>query len=80
MINKNDILFSEIRPKNKRYAFVTFESDDYVVSTKFMEKAFEGIVKPIDDKIFNNSKTVNSLSETRDKLLPKLMSGEIRVK
>ena len=35
-IQPNDILFSEIRPANKRYAYVDFESSDYVVSTKFM--------------------------------------------
>jgi type I restriction enzyme S subunit len=35
-IQPNDILFSEIRPANKRYAFVDFDSRDYVVSTKFM--------------------------------------------
>lgn len=35
-IQKGDILFSEIRPKNKRYAFVDFKADDYVVSTKLM--------------------------------------------
>ncbi|MBM9520923.1 restriction endonuclease subunit S [Desulforhopalus vacuolatus] len=35
-IVEGDILFSEIRPANRRYAEVTFDSDDYVVSTKFM--------------------------------------------
>lgn len=35
-IKKGDILYSEIRPKNKRYAIVDFEVDDFVVSTKFM--------------------------------------------
>lgn len=35
-IRQGDILFSEIRPANKRYALVTFPSDDYVVSTKLM--------------------------------------------
>ncbi len=35
-IKKDDILFSEIRPANKRYALVRFEADDYVVSTKLM--------------------------------------------
>lgn len=35
-IAKGDILFSEIRPANKRYALVTFPADDYVVSTKLM--------------------------------------------
>jgi len=35
-IRHDDILFSEIRPANKRYAYVDFDSSDYVVSTKFM--------------------------------------------
>ncbi len=35
-IRRGDILFSEIRPKNKRYAVVRIDSDDYVVSTKLM--------------------------------------------
>lgn len=35
-IIKGDILFSEIRPANGRYAEVTFDAEDYVVSTKFM--------------------------------------------
>lgn len=35
-IRKGDILFSEIRPANKRFAKVDFEASNYVVSTKFM--------------------------------------------
>ena len=35
-IRQGDILFSEIRPKNKRYAFVDFDAKNYVVSTKLM--------------------------------------------
>lgn len=35
-IKKGDILFSEIRPGNKRYAVVEDDADDYVVSTKLM--------------------------------------------
>lgn len=36
-IKNNDILYSEIRPKNKRYAYVNVEKpEDYVVSTKLM--------------------------------------------
>ena len=35
-IKLNDILYSEIRPANKRYAFVDFNPDNYVVSTKLM--------------------------------------------
>lgn len=36
-IKYKDILFSEIRPKNRRFAFVNIENtEDYVVSTKLM--------------------------------------------
>ncbi len=32
----NDLLYSEIRPQNSRYALVDFDCENYVVSTKFM--------------------------------------------
>lgn len=35
-IKKGDLLFSEIRPANKRYALVDFDADNFVVSTKLM--------------------------------------------
>ena len=33
---KDDILYSEIRPANRRYAYVDFEPKDYIASTKLM--------------------------------------------
>ena len=33
---KDDILYSEIRPKNRRFANIDFNSQDYVASTKLM--------------------------------------------
>ncbi|MBV1929030.1 MAG: restriction endonuclease subunit S [Gammaproteobacteria bacterium] len=45
-IKKNDILYSEIRPKNKRFAYVVEDCDDYVVSTKFMIIRSLGFVHP----------------------------------
>ena len=35
-IQKGDILYSEIRPANKRFALVRVNAEDYVVSTKLM--------------------------------------------
>jgi len=35
-IQRGDILYSEIRPINRHFAYVNFDSDDYVVSTKLM--------------------------------------------
>lgn len=40
----------------------------------------ETLLKPIFGKIANNTKQIQTLTKTRDTLLPKLMSGEIRIK
>ena len=40
---------------------------------------FSGVVKPIFDKIEINQNQIQSLNKTRDTLLPKLMSGQVRV-
>jgi type I restriction enzyme, S subunit len=41
---------------------------------------FETTVKPINDKIIKNCSQIRTLETLRDTLLPKLMSGEVRVK
>jgi type I restriction enzyme S subunit len=43
-------------------------------------KAFESFASPLIDRIISNVHQTRSLSEVRGLLLPKLMSGEIRVK
>jgi type I restriction enzyme S subunit len=42
-IQKDDILYSEIRPENKRFAYVFFDGKEHVVSTKLM------VLRPIAD-------------------------------
>ena len=42
----NDILLTEIRPGNGRYAYVDFDASNYVVSTKFMVIETLGRVSP----------------------------------
>lgn len=136
-IYPQDILFSEIRPANKRYAYVDFDSQDYVVSTKFMiirnndlinnkllyriltraetlaefqniaesrsgtfpqitfdvighiqfvipnieiQNDFQSIVGNWEQQQTNNLKENKSLIKLRDTLLPKLISGEVRLK
>ena len=37
-------------------------------------------LKPIDDKIIENTTQIQTLEKMRDTLLPKLMSGKVRVK
>ncbi|MCC2591619.1 restriction endonuclease subunit S [Chryseobacterium sp. MFBS3-17] len=136
-IQRKDILFSEIRPANGRWAFVDFDADDFVVSTKLMVLRSKGILSPeflylyltqnyivnelqllAEDrsgtfpqitfdilkkfeisfsseqlmqqaneysvsfltKISENQQQIQTLTQLRDTLLPKLMSGEVRVK
>ena len=44
---KDDILYSEIRPANKRFAYIDFDSEDYIASTKLM------VLRRKSDKITN---------------------------
>jgi len=37
------------------------------------------VIEPLFDKIFNNQKQIRTLEQMRDTLLPKLMSGEVKV-
>lgn len=41
---------------------------------------FEAFTEPLIDKIFENAKQMRTLQKLRDTLLPKLISGEVRVK
>jgi type I restriction enzyme S subunit len=41
---------------------------------------FDSCVKPLFEKMLNNTTHINSLVQIRDTLLPKLMSGQVRVK
>ena len=43
---KNDILYSEIRPANKRYAFVDIDPKDYIASTKLMVLRSKSFILP----------------------------------
>jgi len=45
-----------------------------------IEDVFESVVSTLDNKILNNHLEIETLENLRDTLLPKLMSGEIRVK
>jgi type I restriction enzyme, S subunit len=136
-ITYDDILFSEIRPKNNRFAYVDFDASEYVVSTKFMvirslgkihprllyqiikqketiqefniaaesrsgtfpqitfsavshlpikraskevEEQYVKFLSPLREKqnlLYEQNQT---LAELRDTLLPKLMSGQIRLR
>jgi type I restriction enzyme, S subunit len=51
----------------------------FVMPTEEVLSAFDLYTKPLLEKVFLNSSENQTLAELRDTLLPKLMSGEIRV-
>lgn len=75
---KNDILYSEIRPANKRYAFIDFEdTENYIASTKLMVlRPREDVVHPRFLFYFLSSKSVledlQLLAETRSGTFPQI--------
>jgi len=50
-----------------------------LIAPKQIVAAFEGIAGPIMDRIVQNERESRTLAQTRDLLLPRLMSGELRV-
>jgi len=56
-----------------------FETIDIVISDRESIIKFQAEAKPIDDKIMINQTQIRTLNALRDTLLPKLMSGEVRV-
>ncbi|WP_097031923.1 restriction endonuclease subunit S [Cereibacter ovatus] len=58
----------------------TFESLSLPMPTDKILRAFEDAVSPLFDKILANVLESRTLAQTRDLLLPRLMSGEIRIR
>ncbi|MBW4625981.1 MAG: restriction endonuclease subunit S [Brasilonema octagenarum HA4186-MV1] len=58
----------------------TFTSVKAVIPPKEIAQAFDKLVKPLMDKLLVNLFESRTLASIRDTLLPKLLSGEIRVK
>jgi type I restriction enzyme S subunit len=57
-----------------------FKRLENIIPPKDLIEKFQKTTKPVDDKIFSNHNQITSLTRLRDTLLPKLMSGEVRVK
>ena len=53
---------------------------DFVIPKENFAKAFQENIKTLFEKVKNNSKEIQTITQSRDELLPKLMKGEIRVK
>ncbi|MEE4197532.1 MAG: restriction endonuclease subunit S [Bacteroidales bacterium] len=78
-------LMNEIKQfNNEGTVFGSISKSDFealeimIPDFKTIEK-FQLQVKPIDDKVIANCNQIESLTSLRDMLLPKLMSGEVKV-
>ena len=69
----NGSTFQEISKTSFKALVVTLPPED-------LRNKFNSIVIPIFDKIRKNTLQIRTLEKLRDTLLPKLMSGEVRVK
>ena len=78
---KDDILYSEIRPKNKRFAFIDFNANDYVASTKLMViRANKKVLPQYLYQILKSEKVINqlqSLAESRSGTFPQITFSEL---
>ena len=78
---KNDILYSEIRPKNKRFAFVDFNASDYVASTKLMViRANHKVLPQYLYQILKSEEVINqlqTLAESRSGTFPQITFSEV---
>ena len=70
--NDNGTVFGSISKSD-------FENIDIMIPDKDTILNFQKQVKPIDDKIINNNYEIQTLIQQRDSLLPKLMSGEVKI-
>jgi len=57
-----------------------FRNVDCIIPNKKRLSEFDEVIKPIFEKIKNNAIQIQTLTKTCDEMLPKLMSGEIKVK
>lgn len=56
-----------------------FERFSIVIPPKAEVEGYETVAKPLNDKVISNCTQIKILEKLRDTLLPKLMSGEVRV-
>ncbi len=56
-----------------------FVAKDFVIPPVEKAKEFSEIAKPLLEKISDNNRQIQTLTRTRDTLLPKLMKGEVLV-
>lgn len=70
--NDNGTVFGSISKSD-------FENLDIMIPDDETIEMFQKQVKVIDDKIINNNNEIQTLIQTRDGLLPRLMGGEVKI-
>lgn len=78
---KGDILYSEIRPANKRFCFVDFEPKDYIASTRLMVlRAHKDVDPQYLYQILRSNDTLTQLqmlAESRSGTFPQITYSEL---
>ena len=78
---QHDILYSEIRPANKRFAYINFDATDYIASTKLMVLRHNDIIEPPYLYYVLQSKRVidelQMLAESRSGTFPQITYSEL---
>ena len=78
---RDDILYSEIRPANKRFAYIDFDAKDYIASTKLMVIRHNDKILPEYLFYILKSQTVidelQMLAESRSGTFPQITFSEL---
>jgi len=79
---KSDILYSEIRPRNKRFAYIDFDAKDYVASTKLivLRKKNVDITSDFLYQVLKSDYVINRLqhiAESRSGTFPQITFTEL---
>ena len=76
-----DILYSEIRPSNKRFAYIDFDATDYIASTKLMVLRANEKIRPLYLYYILQSQVVidelQMLAESRSGTFPQITFSEL---
>lgn len=78
---QGDILYSEIRPSNKRFAYIDFDATDYIASTKLMVLRSNEKIRPLYLYYILQSQAVidelQMLAESRSGTFPQITFSEL---
>ena len=78
---KYDILYSEIRPANKRFAYIDFDATNYIASTKLMVLRHNEKIEPLYFYYILQSQSIidelQMLAESRSGTFPQITFAEL---